>query len=132
MRGTVALFAGVVLLAGMSTALCAQQQQQSPPDKPPTTQHASKAVDPARHSAAPAPKSLFSRRHHWSVEEVKQAQAGLAAAKLYMGRIDGQYGSETRAAMREFQRAHDLPVTGTLSDSVMVLLHQLTSVATVK
>jgi peptidoglycan hydrolase-like protein with peptidoglycan-binding domain len=132
MKGTAVLFVGALLVAGSSATLFAQQQQQKPPDKPPTAQHASRAVDPGMHEMAAAPKAMLSRRHHWTAEEIKDAQTGLAAAKLYMGRIDGRYGSETRAAMREYQRVHDLPVTGTLSDSVLVLLRQQTQMQMMK
>lgn len=125
MRGTIALFAGVMLVAASSTALFAQQQRK-PPDKPPTVQRASTVMGSGMHGTVAAPSAMMSLRHHWTAAQIKEAQTGLAAVKLYMGRIDGTYGSETRAAMREFQRVHDLPVTGTLSDSVLVLLRQQT------
>jgi peptidoglycan hydrolase-like protein with peptidoglycan-binding domain len=60
--------------------------------------------------------------HQWNGERIKQAQTGLRNAKLYGGRISGVFDAETRSAVREFQRLHDLPVTGMLSDSLLTML----------
>lgn len=40
----------------------------------------------------------------------------LAALKLEPGRVDGKFDDNTRRAIRRFQRARDLPVTGYLSE----------------
>jgi peptidoglycan hydrolase-like protein with peptidoglycan-binding domain len=46
--------------------------------------------------------------------DVRQAQERLKELGYYEGAIDGIYGPKTAEAMREYQRAQGLPVTGTL------------------
>ncbi len=43
-----------------------------------------------------------------------EAQIGLARMKLYHGEIDGRFGGGSREALKAFQRAWSLPVTGEL------------------
>jgi peptidoglycan hydrolase-like protein with peptidoglycan-binding domain len=45
---------------------------------------------------------------------VKQVQQTLQNEGRYRGKIDGTLGLRTRASIREFQRAENLPVTGQL------------------
>lgn len=47
-------------------------------------------------------------------QNVKQAQETLSGKGFYKGKIDGIMGPKTRAAIREYQRAEKLPVTGRL------------------
>jgi len=58
---------------------------------------------------------------HWNdvkdamdLNAVKQMQQTLQNEGHYGGRIDGALGLRTRASIREFQRAENLPVTGQL------------------
>jgi hypothetical protein len=58
---------------------------------------------------------------HWNdgndakdVNAVKQMQQTLQDEGHYHGQIDGALGLRTRASIREFQRAQNLPVTGQL------------------
>ncbi|MEJ7933998.1 peptidoglycan-binding protein [Sphingobium sp. AN558] len=46
---------------------------------------------------------------------VRRVQIGLLGHGSYWGTIDGHVGPETRAALREFQKLHDLKVTGTIT-----------------
>jgi hypothetical protein len=59
----------------------------------------------------------------WSKMNVRRAQERLTALGFAPGPIDGVLGSQTRAALRQFQRAHSLPSTGELDDAT---LHTLT------
>jgi peptidoglycan hydrolase-like protein with peptidoglycan-binding domain len=43
---------------------------------------------------------------------VAALQRALARRGYYKGRVDDKMGSETRRAIREFQRSQRLPVTG--------------------
>ncbi len=129
MKGTMALFIAGILAAGSATSLHAQQQQQQqPPPKPKPAQ-----VQPApKPAASPVAQTqamhrtgtMRPRARHWNAAQIKEAQTGLTAAKLYTGKISGLYDSATRTAVREFQRAHNMPVTGNLSDSLLVLLRE--------
>lgn len=56
---------------------------------------------------------------HWNddardLNAVKQVQQTLQNEGHYRGKIDGALGLRTRASIREFQRAENLPVTGQL------------------
>jgi peptidoglycan hydrolase-like protein with peptidoglycan-binding domain len=48
------------------------------------------------------------------LNDVRQMQQTLQNEGHYRGKIDGAFGLRTRASIREFQRAENLPVTGQL------------------
>jgi Putative peptidoglycan binding domain len=50
---------------------------------------------------------------------VVQVQQGLARAGYYHGRVDGVMGSQTRAAIRSYQRAHGMRVDGSINDQLL-------------
>jgi len=47
-------------------------------------------------------------------KDVKKMQQTLRGKGYYRGKIDGVFGLRTRAGVREFQKAENLPVTGQL------------------
>lgn len=49
-----------------------------------------------------------------SSEDIKKAKEALKAKGLNPGPIDGKMDSKTQQALREFQKANNLPVTGVL------------------
>ncbi|MGH9325644.1 MAG: peptidoglycan-binding domain-containing protein [Terriglobia bacterium] len=51
----------------------------------------------------------------WSKTNVKEAQRDLQSGGYYHGKIDGIAGPQTRAAIRQYQKAENLPVTGRLN-----------------
>jgi peptidoglycan hydrolase-like protein with peptidoglycan-binding domain len=112
-----ALLAAAVLTAGSSTTLLARQEQ-------PQSQLAQVVPDTslAHLQAAEPPWMTKAVARQWNIDRIKQAQIGLRDADLYGGRISGVFDAETRNAVREYQRLHDLPVTGTLSDSLLASL----------
>jgi len=48
-------------------------------------------------------------------EQIKQAQALLKTRGFYNGQEDGKLNADTRAALRKYQEAEGLKVTGTLN-----------------
>ncbi len=50
---------------------------------------------------------------------VKRVQIGLLAQGYYQDAIDGIVGPGMRAAIRQFQKARNLPVTGTITSEVL-------------
>ena len=50
---------------------------------------------------------------------VVQVQQRLARAGYYHGRVDGVTGSQTRSAIRAYQRAHNMRVDGVVSDQLL-------------
>lgn len=57
------------------------------------------------------------------LDEVKLAQARLRELNYAPGAIDGDHGPLTRSAIRDFQDAHDLPVTGNLTPETTTALY---------
>lgn len=52
-------------------------------------------------------------------EQIKQAQALLRTRGFYGGQDDGKLSAETRAALRKYQEAEGLKVTGTLNKATL-------------
>ena len=50
---------------------------------------------------------------------VAQVQQRLARAGYYHGRVDGVMGSQTRSAIRAYQRAHNMRVDGSINDQLL-------------
>jgi peptidoglycan hydrolase-like protein with peptidoglycan-binding domain len=59
----------------------------------------------------------------WTKEQIKEAQEGLAKAGYYKGQPNGVYGKQTRKAIRQYQKANKLPVTGRLNQDLLTRLH---------
>jgi len=57
-----------------------------------------------------------------SDETVRNAQSALNARGYDAGAVDGQWGPNTRSALRRFQADHSLAQTGTLDDATRVAL----------
>jgi lipoprotein-anchoring transpeptidase ErfK/SrfK len=57
-----------------------------------------------------------------TVSDTLEAQIALARLGISSGPIDGLFGSQTRAALRAFQRREQLPVTGTLDEPTRLRL----------
>ena len=96
MTKTLALALGLVV-AGCSSFSSAPQKAAPPPAPAPAPAVASESRDSSR-----------------SVDTVMQVQRKLAAEGMYVGKVDGVWGSASEAALREYQRVHSLPVTGKL------------------
>lgn len=56
--------------------------------------------------------------------DIKDVQMWLTQLKLYDGFKTGLMSPDTHEALRKFERAHNLPVTGQISDTLMVLLRK--------
>lgn len=111
----------VAMLATLSVGSLLAQQ----PAAPAKADSGKAAMQAAPAKAAPAAKAATAAKSaapKWSHEQIKEAQEGLARAKLFNATPNGRLGPQTRRAIRAFQRANKLPVTGTLSDTLLVLL----------
>jgi peptidoglycan hydrolase-like protein with peptidoglycan-binding domain len=80
--------------------------------------------DTTKKAATAASTKTATATHHaaWTKDDVKEAQEGLAKAGLYKGKTSGIMNADTRKALRAYQKQNKLPVTGRLSDSVLVKL----------
>lgn len=120
------LFAGMLAMCLSAGALSAQSTStQQPASKPTMKQqssvHATQDTTKATKTAAKS-SSMKTRHAAWTKDQVKEAQEGLSKAGLYKGKATGVMNADTRAALRSYQKKNNLPVTGRLSDSVLVKL----------
>jgi peptidoglycan hydrolase-like protein with peptidoglycan-binding domain len=99
------LAVGALMLGSLPTLAA---QQASPPPAKAAQQQQKPAARPAAHT--------------WTMTQIKDVQTALAGLKLYNGEATGRMNAETRQAIRTFQKSHNLPVTGRLSDTLVVLL----------
>jgi peptidoglycan hydrolase-like protein with peptidoglycan-binding domain len=114
--------ASALVAAALSTRPLAAQSTASSPSKPAMHQAPAQPVklDSARTGAHTA--AISARHAAWTKAQVKEAQQGLAKAGLYKGDATGVWNQDTKKALRAYQKQNKLPVTGRLSDSVLVRL----------
>ena len=75
-------------------------------------------------SGAGAQMEQQERRGHIGSQQadVRQVQERLKDAGFNPGPVDGQFGPQTREALKEYQKAHGLPQTGQLDEPTRDLL----------
>jgi peptidoglycan hydrolase-like protein with peptidoglycan-binding domain len=91
-------------------AVRAYQQKYRLPETGKLDEATSHSLLPERTQAAPAPVGFSDR------ELVRRAQRQLRALGFNPGGVDGNFGSQTEAAVRAYQQAYRLPETGRLDD----------------
>ena len=124
MTRKLALTAGIlftVLSAGSLTAQTAATTKPSASSG--TMQHTRTSVSKGQDSTT-VRSSTAAKAHHamWTTDQVKEAQQGLAKAGFYKGQANGKYGRSTRKAIREYQKANKLKVTGRLDNELLTKL----------
>ena len=60
----------------------------------------------------PSATSGMQSQSRMSGSGLRHVQRELKSQGLYEGRVDGRYGPETRNALEQFQRSHNLPANG--------------------
>jgi len=124
---TFSLVTALAALTFSAGALAAQSTSTQQPASKPTMNQAS-AVHVKQDStkkattAASASTKTMTRHAAWTKDDIKEAQEGLTKAGLYKGKASGIMNTDTRKALRAYQKQNKLPVTGRLSDSVLVKL----------
>ena len=115
--------ASTVLAASLTAGALSAQTSASPAKpsapaaSPSTTVHAK--ADTGMTAAMSTSSASASRHAMWTTDQIKEAQTGLAKAGYYKGKTSGQFNADTRKALRAYQKANKLPVTGRLSDDVL-------------
>jgi peptidoglycan hydrolase-like protein with peptidoglycan-binding domain len=117
------------VLAGSLGANTLVAQTAAPAQKPaaaPAMKHqvdsTKSATKPTAKVAAKQPAAATMHHAAWTKDQIKEAQEGLTKAGLYKGKASGVMNADTRKALRQYQQKEKLPVTGRLSDSVLVKL----------
>lgn len=73
---------------------------------------------------APKASTMHAATHATSSAKVKEAQQALQEAGLYKGKVDGKFGPQTKAAVKEFQKENGLKQTAHLDSATMKKLSQ--------
>jgi peptidoglycan hydrolase-like protein with peptidoglycan-binding domain len=125
MNRVFAIVAGVALSTLTAGSLLAQSSATTKPTSHSTMQHTSAAAGvktTTSDSASVKTSHKAASRQTWTKDQIKEAQEGLAKAGYFKGKATGVLGRRTRTALRQYQKANKLPVTGQLSDSVLTRL----------
>ena len=111
-------------LVGTLTAHSATAQSTAPAKPTPTSsmQHQTSTTKVQQDSTASHTKTSAMKHSRWTKAQIKEAQEGLEKAGYYKGKENGVYGKATRSAVKSYQKANKLPVTGQLSDSLLARL----------
>lgn len=92
-------------------------QAPAPPEPAPPPRVPAASAPPAA-PAAPAPRAappVMPEESQMTEPDRRRVQAALAVLGYYDGRVDGQFGPETRAAIRRFQHEIGAEMTGRLT-----------------
>ena len=118
---TLAIAAAFTAVTRSTQALAAQSTATKPAMKQAPGQTVK--VDTSK-AATTASYGKSVKAHHamWTKDQIKEAQQGLAKAGFYKGTATGVWNKDTKNALKELQKENKLPVTGKLSDSVLVKL----------
>ena len=81
-----------------------------------------KAADRVEDKAERAKDKMRSADDRMAMADTRAAQQALKTQGFDPGPIDGRMGPRTRAALNDYQRKNDLPVTGMLDDATMAKL----------
>jgi hypothetical protein len=112
------------VVAGALSAGTLMAQTAAPkPGASPTMQHA-QTPPAAKQDTGSKAASKTATAHHamWTKDQIKEAQEGLIKAGLYKGQATGVFNSDTRKALRAYEKKNHLPATGQLNDSVLAKL----------
>jgi peptidoglycan hydrolase-like protein with peptidoglycan-binding domain len=125
MTRKLALVAGLLLSSVSAGGLLAQTSAPTKPaPKSSSMQHAPAAVPtPAAKQDTSMARASAVRHTAWTKEQIKEAQAGLAKSGYYKGQPTGVLDRRTRKALRSYQKANKLPVTGRLNEELLEKLH---------
>ena len=107
---------GKILLAAVAFAVIGATSASAQGDT------AKKAPPAKATQATKAPAKAATKAPMFSEADIKAAQEGLAKEKFYTGTPSGKVDRATTAAIRKYQTAHKLAVTGKLSDSLIAAL----------
>lgn len=99
------------LLLLLSLAGCSSLGLGGSTSKAPPPPSAARAVEPA-------PSGIEPSSH--SAGDVSDVQRKLSDSGFYHGPFDGKWGPASSAAARDYQRAHNLPVTGLADHATLV------------
>ena len=120
MTRKLALVVGVLLGSVPAAGLLAQTP--APKANPSSGMQHATSVKPTQQDSTAGKSAVQAHHAKWSKEQIKEAQAGLAKAGYFKGEPNGVLGKKTRKAIRAYQKANNMPVTGRLDDELLTKL----------
>ena len=117
---TTTLLAVGLLLAGSAPAFA--QHPMTPPAQPMHHQHMTAKHMQQQKAVVDSIKELSPTGR--TPADIKHVQTWLTQLKLYDGPENGVMSARMHEALKKFQKAHGIPASGMLSDTVMVLLRK--------
>jgi peptidoglycan hydrolase-like protein with peptidoglycan-binding domain len=120
MTRKLALVVGVLLGSVPAAGLLAQTPA-AKPNTSSTMQHAP-AVKSTQQDSTASKSAVRTHQAKWTKDQIKEAQAGLVKAGYFKGEPNGVNGKKTRKAIRAYQKANNMPVTGRLDDELLTKL----------
>jgi peptidoglycan hydrolase-like protein with peptidoglycan-binding domain len=120
MTRKLALVAGVLFSSITAGGLLAQTTAPAKPAPKASMQH-TPAATPTKTAGQDTTMAHPSTAKHtvWTKDQIKEAQEGLAKAGDYKGKPTGVLDRRTRSAIRAYQKANKLPVTGRLNSELL-------------
>ncbi|HEV2162937.1 MAG TPA: peptidoglycan-binding domain-containing protein [Stellaceae bacterium] len=118
------LLAASVLALTAGGAFAQGTSPSSPAPAPAAPPMAAPATSGGSMGQAPKASTTHAAMHATSSAKVKEAQQALQEAGLYKGKVDGKFGPQTKAAVKEFQKENGLKQTAHLDSATMKKLSQ--------
>lgn len=113
-----ALALGVAAILSMSALAWADETAAAATaaKAPAKTETASKMAAPAK-----TPRAAITAKEHMGLtkEDAMAVQSALEKAGIYKGTVDGRFGKQTRAALREYQKSNGLKVNGRADEETL-------------
>jgi peptidoglycan hydrolase-like protein with peptidoglycan-binding domain len=122
MKRALALLTAGVLVGTLASHSAAAQSTAPAKTSPTSSMQHSQSSGTKSHHDSTSVKSSTATKSKWSKEQIKEAQTGLQKAGYFKATPDGVYGKKTKKAVKEYQKANNMPVTGQLSDSLLTRL----------
>lgn len=122
-----ALAVGILLSSVSAGSLLAQTSSAPKHATDSSMQHsqAAPAARPMQHVSGNTSTAAPGTVAHstWTKAQIEAAQEGLAKAGFYQGKPTGVLDRQTRRAVKAYQKANKLPVTGRLNNELLTRLH---------
>lgn len=114
MKTPIKTLAMSLALVAFSTGIAMAQDSTPAPAKAKTetkTTMKKTSTKPAKVAKAPA--------HKWTTDEIKDAQEALTKGGYYKGTATGTWTKATKTALKAWQKANKMPVTGKLTEAIL-------------
>ena len=107
----------------LGAAYAADVKEKAVETKDTIKEKAVEAKDAIKDKAHRVKEKMKASDDHMAMTDTRAAQEALKTQGIDPGPVDGRMGPRTRAAISDYQRRENLPVTGMLDDATMAKLN---------